>query len=172
MRRAALGAALGALPGALPAEAVPSLAFDGAAHRFGPQTGGARTGFSCFTRLEVVGIEDADGPARLVLELSLLPGARTGDASCAARISFRLDGWRDYWVTPPERSGAAVSVEELDLSGPAPCIAGRFAAPLCFIATPLHLPDPARCRPAARRFAPRSFRTEGAAPCACFPPLP
>jgi len=153
MRRAALAAALGALPGALPAETVLSLTFDGAAHRFVPQTEGARTGFSRFATLEAVSIEGTDGPARLVVELSLPSGARAGDAPYGARISFRPDGWRDFWVSPPELAGAAVSVEVLDLSGPAPRIVGRFMAPLCFKSTPLHPPDPARCRLAAGRFA-------------------
>ena len=158
MRRPALAAVLAALPGAaLPgaalAETALSLTFDGTAHRFVPQMEGARTGFSRFASLEAVSIEGADGPARLVLELSLPPGALAGDDPYAARISFRPDGWRDYWVSPPELSGAAVSVELLDLAGPAPRIAGRFAAPLCFTASPMHPPDPARCRPAAGRFA-------------------
>ena len=153
MRRAVLAAALVLLPGAVPAEAVLSLTFDGAAHRFVPQTEGARTGFSRFATLEAVSIEGADGTARLVVELSLPPGARAGDPPYAARISFRPDGWRDYWVSPTDLAGAAVSVEVLDLSGPAPRIAGRFEAPLCFTPTPLHPPDATRCRPAAGRFA-------------------
>ncbi|MCC6007279.1 MAG: hypothetical protein JJU40_06360 [Rhodobacteraceae bacterium] len=152
MRRAAFAAALVALPGAASAEAVLSLTFDGALHRFVPEMEGARTGFSRFATLQAVSIEGSDGPARLVLEMSLLPGARAGDAPYAARISFRPDGWRDYWVSPPELPGGAVSVELFDLSGPAPRIAGRFEAPLCFTPTPLHPPDPARCRTAAGRF--------------------
>ena len=153
MRRAALAAVLVALPGASPAETVLTLTFDGVVHAFVPQMEGARTGFSRFATLEAVSIEGAAGPARLVLEVSLPRGARAGDAPCAARMSFRPDGWRSYWVSPPDLPGAAVSVEELDLSGPSPRIAGRFEAPLCFTPTPLHPPDATRCRTASGRFA-------------------
>ena len=153
MRRAALAAALAALPGAAPAGAVLTLTIDGSVHSFVPQMEGARTGFSRFATLEAVSIEGTDGPGRMVVELSLPSGARAGDAPYAVRISFRPDGWRDYWVSPPELPGAAVTVEALDLSGPAPRIAGSFEAPLCFTPTPLHPPDATRCRTASGRFA-------------------
>ena len=153
MRRAALAAALVALPGASPAETVLTLTFDGVVHAFVPQMEGARTGFSRFATLEAVSIEGAAGPARLVLEMSLPPGARAGDAPYAARISFRPDGWRDYWVSPPGQPRVAVRIEQVDLAGPAPRIAGSFEAPLCFTPTPLHPPDPATCRTASGRFA-------------------
>lgn len=152
MRRTSLAAALAALPGAASAEAVLTLAFDGATHGFVPQMEGARTGYSRFATLEAVSIEGANGPARLSVELSLPTGARAGETPLDARISFRPGGWRDYWVSPPDLSPTAVSIQEIDLSGPAPRISGQFEAPLCFTPTPLHPPDPARCRTAAGRF--------------------
>jgi hypothetical protein len=93
-----------------------------------------------------------DGSARLVLELALPPGARTGDSPHDARVSFRPEGWRDYWVSSPDLPEGAVVIDHLDLSGPIPRIVGRFALPLCFTPTPVHMPDPARCLPASGRF--------------------
>ncbi len=61
---------------------------------------GARTGFTRFLSVDAVSIEGKDGVATLVLELALPPGARTIDAPHDARISFRPDGWQDYWVSP------------------------------------------------------------------------
>lgn len=133
-------------------DAVLSVAIDGASHVFVPQMDGARTGFTRFTVVDAVSIEGADGPARLVLELAFPPGARTGDAPHDARISFRPDGWRDYWVSPHDLPDGAIAVDHLDLSGPDPRIAGRFAVPLCFTPSPLHTPDTERCVEAAGRF--------------------
>ncbi|TVR06891.1 MAG: hypothetical protein EA385_14420 [Salinarimonadaceae bacterium] len=145
---AALG--FGAAPAT--AEAVLNLEFDGVRHSFAPQMEGARTGFTRFLSVDAVSIEGADGPSRLVLELALPPGARTGDAPHDARISFRPDGWRDYWVSPPEFPEGAVVIDFLDLSGPSPRIAGRFSAPLCFTPSPMRIPDPTRCLPASGSF--------------------
>lgn len=170
MRRAALCAALAAalspalpgpsLPGsALPGSALPgsgaavlSLVFDGVAHDFAPRMEGARTGFSRFAALDALSIEGEDGPARLVLEFALPTDARPGDSPLDARISFRPDGWREYWVSLPLFPAGAVTIEHLDLSGPAPRIAGRAVLSLCLAASPLHPPDPARCAPAILRF--------------------
>lgn len=129
-----------------------SLEIDGATLVFVPQMEGARTGFTRFMVVDAVGIEGADGPARLVLELAFPPGARTGDAPHDARISFRPDGWRDYWTSPPDLPVDAIAVDHLDLSGPDPRIVGRFAVPLCFTPSPLHTPDAARCVQASGRF--------------------
>lgn len=128
------------------------LAFDGIEYRFEPVMDGARTGFTRFASVDAVSIEGAQGPSRLVLELSLPPAARTGDAPHDARISFRPDGFRDYWVSPLAFPDGAVAVDLLDLSSPSPRIAGRFAVPLCFTASPLAVPDETRCLPAAGRF--------------------
>lgn len=129
-----------------------TLAFDGGAHAFRPLLDGARTGFTRFLSVDAVSIEGAAGPARLVLEISLPPGAQTGDQPRDARISFRPDGWRDYWVSPPNFPEGALRIDQLDLSGPSPRIVGHFAVPLCFTPTPLHTPDLTNCLPASGRF--------------------
>ncbi len=135
------------------AEPVLSLAFDGTTHTFTPQMEGARTGFTRFMSVDAVSIEGKDGIATLVLELALPPGARTGDAPHDARISFRPEGWRDYWVSPVEFPAGAIVIDHLDLSSQTPEISGHFAVPLCYTATPIHAPDPARCLPASGRFS-------------------
>ena len=139
-----------AVPGA--AQPALSLEFDGVAHDFVPMMEGARTGFTRFLSVDTLSIEGVDDPARLVLEFALPPGARTGDQPHDARISFRPDGFRDYWVSPPEFPEGAVVIDHLELSGPSPRIAGRFRVSLCFTPTPIHLPDPAHCLPASGRF--------------------
>ncbi|WP_349371977.1 hypothetical protein [Salinarimonas sp.] len=135
------------------AQTVLDLVFDGDERAFTPVMEGARTGFTRFASVDAVSIEGADGRARLVLELSLPPGARAGDAVHDARILYRPDGFRDYWASPPVFPEGAIVIDDLDLSGRAPRIAGRFAAPLCFTASPMTTPDPSRCRPASGRFS-------------------
>lgn len=129
-----------------------SLSFDGVARNFAPIMEGARTGFTRFLTVDAVSIEGAEGPGRLVVELSLPPGARTGDQPHDARISFRPDGWRDYWVWSPDRLAGELMIEQLDLSGPHPRIVGHFEAALCFAHSPVNQPDPDRCLPASGRF--------------------
>ncbi len=128
------------------------LEFDGETMVFLPKMEGARTGFTRFASVDAVSIEGAAGPARLVLELALPPGSRTGDQPHDARISFRPDGFRNYWVSPPEIPQGAVTINLLDLSGPSPRVAGHFHVPLCFAATPIHTPDLSHCLPASGRF--------------------
>ena len=134
------------------AEPALTLDFDETTHTFTPQMEGARTGFTRFMSVDAVSIEGKDGVATLVLELSLPPGARTGDAPHDARISFRPEGWRDYWVSPPDFPAGAIVIDHLDLSSQAPKISGQFAVPLCYTATPIHVPDSARCLPASGSF--------------------
>ena len=134
------------------AEPALSLVFDGTTHVFAPQMEGARTGFTRFLAVDAVSIEGKDGVATLVLELSLPPGARTGDAPHDARISFRPDGWQDYWVSPLDFPAGAIVIDHLDLSSQAPAISGQFAVPLCYTASPIHPPDPEHCLPATGRF--------------------
>lgn len=155
MKSRLLLAASAAMAFATPAaadSAALSIVIDGATHVFAPQMDGARTGFTRFTVVDAVSIEGADGPARLVLELAFPPGARTGAGPHDARISFRPDGWQNYWVSPPDLPIDAVTVDHLDLSGPDPRIVGRFVVPLCFTPSPLHTPDAARCVEASGRF--------------------
>ena len=129
-----------------------TLQFKGETIFFVLQMEGARTGFTRFMSVDAVSIEGKDGVATLALEFSLPPGARTGDAPHDARISFRPEGWRDYWVSPLDFPAGAVVITHLDLSSQAPEISGHFAVPLCYTATPIHAPDPERCLPATGRF--------------------
>lgn len=141
-----------ALAGAAGPAATQTLDLGGVGHAFDAGGEGARAGFTRFMTVDAVSVEAVDGAARLVLEFALPPDARTGDQPHDARISFRPDGWRDYWVSPPRFPDGGVTIEHLDLSGPVPRIAGQFAVPLCHVASPLQRPDPARCLPARGRF--------------------
>ena len=134
-----------------------TLEFQGQSYRFLPEMEGARTGFTRFAALDAVSMEGAplEGAERLVLQFSLPPGAGISVAVLDARIMFRTDGWRDYWVSPLVFPADAIRFEELQLSGPTPRIAGRFDVELCPVVSPLHLPDMAECSSARG-----SFRTE------------
>lgn len=129
-----------------------TLEFNGMATSFTAQMEGTRTGFTRFQSVDAVSMEGADGSARLVVELSLPPAARLGDRPNAARISYRTDGWRDYWVSLPDKPKGAIKIEHLDLSGPTPRIRGDFAVMLCFTKSPVHLADLTRCHPATGAF--------------------
>lgn len=142
----------GTLAAPVRAEPVLTLEVDGTQHVFVPQMEGARTGFTRFLSVDAVSVEGADGSARLVLELAFPPASRTGDAPHDARISFRPNGWQDYWVSPSDMADGAVAIDHLDLSGAFPRIAGHFAVPLCFARSPIHGPDPSRCLPASGHF--------------------
>lgn len=113
---------------------------------------GARTGFTRFLTVDAVSIEGTDGRARFVVELSMPPTAGATDGPHDARLIYRPDGWRDYWMSPPGIPEGAIAIEHVDLSGPAPRIAGSFLVPLCFTASPLHAPDLERCLPASGAF--------------------
>ncbi|MCC5968911.1 MAG: hypothetical protein JJU15_03090 [Pararhodobacter sp.] len=152
LRAMVAASALCAAPLPAVAEGALSFTFDGASIEFVAQLEGARTGFTRFASVDAVSIEGVQGQARLVLELALPPGARTGDAPHDARISYRPDGFRDYWVSPSDVPEGAVIVELLDLSGPSPRISGQFSVPLCFTRTPVHMPDLSRCLPAHGQF--------------------
>ncbi len=155
---AALVAALVGVPGR--AEDVLALVFKGESYQFVPEMEGARTGFTRFAALDAVSLEGArpDGPERLVLQVSLAPGEGADVAPLDGRIMFRPDGWRDYWVSaevfPPE----AIRIEELELSGPEPWIAGGFDLELCLVASPLQRPDASACEQAMGEFRTRLMR--------------
>ena len=129
-----------------------SLEFDGNTLSFAPQIDGARTGFTRFMSVDAVSMEGRDGVAALVVELSLPPGARTGDTPHDARISYRPDGWRNYWVSQLDFPQGSVIIDHLDLSSQTPSISGKFAVALCFAATVLHVPDADNCLPASGQF--------------------
>ena len=130
-----------------------TLSFDGMNRSFIPQMDGARTGFTRFDRIDAISIEGADGAARLVIEMSFLAGARRGDQPHDARISYRPDGWRDYWVSPPVFPQGALTVDGLDLSSLEPRISGSFSVPLCFARSVVDAPNLDHCQTATGRFS-------------------
>lgn len=130
-----------------------TLSFDGMNRSFTPRMDGARSGFSRFDRVDAVSIEGADGAARLVIEMSFLPGARGGDQPHDARISYRPEGWRDYWVSPPLFPQGALTIEGLDLSSLEPRISGSFSVPLCFARSVVDAPNLEHCQTATGRFS-------------------
>jgi len=130
-----------------------TLSFDGMNRSFTPRMDGARTGFSRFDRVDAISIEGADGAARLVIEMSFLPGARGGDQPHDARISYHPDGWRDYWVSPPVFPHGALTVDGLDLSSLDPRISGIFSVPLCLARSVVHAPNLEHCQTATGRFS-------------------
>ncbi len=130
-----------------------TLSFDGMNRRFTPLMDGVRTGFSRFDTVDAISIEGADGAARLVIEMSFPPGARRGDQPHDARISYRPDGWRDYWVSPPLFPQGALAVDGLDLSSLEPRISGSFSVPLCPARSVVHPPNLEHCQTATGRFS-------------------
>ncbi len=150
--KAACCAILLALPGPLLAQDRIVLEFEGSEMAFTFDDPQARAGFTRFMSVDAVSFEAVAGAARLVIELSLPPG---GDAPHDARIMFRPDGWRDYWLSPLIFPDGGVVVSQLALRGTAPHIEGQFETPLCFTASPMTLPDPDRCVPARGHFRTR-----------------
>lgn len=125
------------------------LEFQGAQISFTLDDPLARAGFTRFMSVDAVSFEGVVGPARLAIELALPPG---GDRPHDARIMFRPDGYRDYWLSPLVFPDDGVVIDDLTLSGADARISGRFETPLCFTATALTLPDPARCDLARGQF--------------------
>jgi hypothetical protein len=144
---------LGAVAGPAAGEGVVTLAFQGAAHEFRTSTDGARAGFARFAAIDAVSFEGEAGPARLVVELSLPPDAGPGTVPLAARVIWRPDGFRDYWVSPPGVPPGAVRIDRVDLRADVPEIAGAYRLPLCPVAGPLVAPAADDCPLAEGRFA-------------------
>jgi len=138
-----------ALPAPVMAQDWIVLEFQGAQMSFTLDDPLARAGFTRFMSVDAVSFEGVAGPARLAIELSLPPG---GDNPHDARIMFRPDGYRDYWLSPLAFPKGGVVIDDLTFSGPDARISGRFETPLCFTATALTLPDPANCDLARGQF--------------------
>jgi len=147
---ASLCLALVALPAAARDGGVMTLDFPDAPGRFATVPGGA--GITRFSMLDAIGIEAAAGSARLVLEIALPPGARPGAAPVDAWVTYRPDGFRDYWQTAEPPLPGAIVVKDVGLRGPSPWIAGRFRVLLCRRASMMVPADPGACRPAAGTF--------------------
>ena len=136
--------------GPVSAEGALALAFPGAPKRFAAVPGGA--GITRFSILDAVGIEGAAGAARLTLEIALPPDAGPGTAPLDARVTYRPEGFRDYWQTAAVPPPGAIVLEEVALRGPAPRLAGRFRVTLCRRASVMVAADPGDCRIAAGTF--------------------
>lgn len=148
----ALVVALGLAPAAPAAADEIVLGLVGAPDRFALVTDGGRTGASRFARLTAVSLEGRAGPARVVIELSLPPGADPAKRVLDGRVIYRPDGFRDFWISHGPLPTDALTVEALDLTPGAARIAGRFSLPLCPVTSVLAAPDPTRCAPAEGRF--------------------
>ena len=152
--RAILAAVLILAPAAtaVPARADGSLTFScpGAAEHFHPVPNGA--GFTRFSMLDAIGIDAAAGTARLVIEVALPPGATAGSDPVDARVTYRPDGFRDYWQTADMPPPGAIVIDAVSLRGPVPSIAGRFRVTLCRRASVMVPADPGDCHPAEGSF--------------------
>lgn len=146
----ALILAAGALPAGAGTPGALTLDFPGAPASFAPVAGGA--GITRFSMLDAIGIEGAAGAARLVIEIALPPGAGPGTAPVDARVTYRPDGFRDYWQTAAPARDEAITLTRVELAGPAPRIAGRFRVTLCRRADVIAPPDLARCHEAEGGF--------------------
>lgn len=137
------------------AQADVMLVFDGDSYRLNVGEDGAGAGFTRFMVVDAVSIRAGGATGRIILEIAFPPRARQGDQPHDARILFQPDGWRNYWTSPPDFPAGGVVITALDLSGPAPRIAGHFSVLLCFTQSPIHTPDLAQCKPATGRFETR-----------------
>jgi hypothetical protein len=140
-----------AAPQALKADA-PFLRFEFGAAATTYEKVPQRAGMTRFLVLDAISLEGASGQARLVIELAMPPEAGMDAQPLDARVTYRPDGFVDFWQTitiPPD--GFVFDVVEL--SGPSPRIAGSFALPLCERASIMVPADPARCQMAQGQFA-------------------
>ncbi|WP_209425256.1 hypothetical protein [Pararhodobacter sp. SW119] len=149
---ASLITALAATPA--PAQGWLTLDFPGAPARLAPVAGGA--GITRFSMLDAVGIEAAGEAgaetARLVIEIALPPDAAPGTLPLDARVTYRPDGFRNYWQTADLPPPGAIVLEDVALRGPAPRLAGRFEVVLCRRASVMVPADAGDCRSAAGAF--------------------
>ncbi len=135
----------------MPAAPVMQFDFPGAPAEFDAVPG--RAGMTRFAALDALSIEGQAGPARLVVELALPPGADPATPPLEARVTYRPEGFATAWqsIAPPD--AAQLVLTEIALSGPRPRIAGSFEIPLCFRPALLVPPDPDQCRTATGSFA-------------------
>ncbi len=112
-----------------------------------------RAGMTRFATLDAISLEGAAGTARLVVNLALPPDARPGVQPLDARVTYRPDGFVDYWETPDLPGSDAFAFTLLDLSGPQPQIEGSFQVRLCRRASVMQPADPKDCRTARGTFA-------------------
>ena len=112
-----------------------------------------RVGMTRFSILDAISFEGAAGPARLVVKLALPPGAAPGAQPVDARVTYRPDGFSDFWQTADMPGPDAFAFTRLELSGPAPQIVGTFQVLLCRRASVMVPADPETCQRATGAFA-------------------
>lgn len=125
--------------------------FRDAPAQFQPVPG--RAGMTRFSMLDAISLEGQAGAARLVVKFALPPDAAPGAQPLDARVSYRPDGYVDYWQTAELPAPGAFIFERVQLSGPRPRIAGRFEVTLCARASVMVAHDTGTCSVARGRFA-------------------
>lgn len=110
-----------------------------------------RAGMSRFATLDAISFEGEAGPARLVVKFALRQDADHQPLLLDARVTYRPDGFTDFWQTITVEAGA-FAFDTLDLSGPAPHVAGAFTVSLCRRASVMVPADPEECQTASGHF--------------------
>ncbi len=128
-----------------------SLEFADAPAQFQPVP--RRAGMTRFSMLDAISFEGAAGPTRLVVEIGLPPRAPLDATPVDARVTYRPDGFTDYWQTIGMPRAGEFTFTQLDLSGPRPQIAGEFRVTLCQRASVMVLANTEACRQAVGTFA-------------------
>jgi hypothetical protein len=142
-------AAVGLVAGPTAASDFLTFDFADAPSRFEPVP--QRAGMTRFAMLDAISFEGAAGPARLVIELALPAQAELGTQPVDARVTYRPDGFTQYWQTIAIAPDAFV-FETLALSGPTPRIVGTFEVSLCLRLSLMQPANPAQCQTASGRF--------------------
>lgn len=127
-----------------------SFDFGAAPAQFQPVSG--RAGITRFAMLDAISLEGQAGAARLVVKFALPPDAGTSAQPLDARVTYRPDGYVDYWQTAERPAPGAIIFEQVQLSGPRPRIAGRFEVTLCARASVMVAHDTGNCSLARGRF--------------------
>ncbi|MCC5991798.1 MAG: hypothetical protein JJT99_04670 [Rhodobacteraceae bacterium] len=125
--------------------------FSDAPAQFQPVPG--RAGMTRFSMLDAISIEGQAGAARLVVKFALPPEAGIDAQPIDARVSYRPDGYVNYWQTAKLPAPGSFIFEQVQLSGPRPRIAGHFEVTLCARASVIAAHDTGNCRVATGSFA-------------------
>ena len=112
-----------------------------------------RAGMTRFSMLDAISIEGQAGAARLVVKFALPPDAGPGAQLLDARVTYRPDGFADFWQTVDIPAPEAFRFERVVLTGPRPEIAGRFNVALCPRVSIMRPADLEGCRMASGQFA-------------------
>lgn len=126
-----------------------SFTFDGASIQFGPD----RAGMTRFAMLDAISLEGVADRARLVVKFALPPEAGLDAHPLDARVTYRPDGFADFWQSIDAPGPGAFVFDAVQLSGPGPRVAGRFEVTLCRRASVMVQADRSDCRAAKGAFA-------------------